>query len=139
MGLVNKEDFYTIIDLISLDELTDNDDDLLNNAIDNAISFVGNFIRGNYKMPDENLHQILKSIVIDIVLYNLHAKIAGKDIPEIRHKRYDNSIKLLEKISKGEIKIGLSKSEQTENVFRPEWISNKRIFPEDRSEGVGDV
>lgn len=40
---------------------------------------------------------------IDIALYTLHSRIAPRNIPELRVKRYDDAIKWLKSVAKGEL------------------------------------
>lgn len=101
---------------------------LLQATIDAVVDFMADMISGNYQLSEDKLPQILKAIGIDLVLYNLYAKIAAKDVPNLRKERYDNSMKLLEKIGNGKIQIGLTKSTQDENVYKPEFKSNTRVF-----------
>jgi len=58
----------------------------------------------------DNREPKLKTVVIDIVLYNIHSRITPRDIPEIRQIRYDgagnkdkseHAIGWLEKVQKG--------------------------------------
>lgn len=60
----------------------------------------------------DNREPKLKTVVIDIVLYNIHSRITPRDIPEIRQIRYDgagnkdkseHAIGWLEKVQKGTI------------------------------------
>lgn len=42
-------------------------------------------------------------LMVDIVLYHIHSRIAPRNIPEIREIRYDNAIEWLKAVNKGTI------------------------------------
>jgi len=54
-----------------------------------------------YTVGDNRSQQTVSSIV-DIVLYNLHSRIAPRNIPDLRVKRYDDTIKWLRNCAKGD-------------------------------------
>jgi hypothetical protein len=60
----------------------------------------------------DNREPKLKTVVVDIALYNIHSRITPRDIPEIRQIRYDgagnHAIGWLEKVQKGTITPNLT-------------------------------
>jgi len=65
-----------------------------------------------YFTAGDNRNPKIKGVTIDICLYNIHAKISPRDVPEVRRIRYDgfgnkndseNAIRYLEKVQKGQI------------------------------------
>lgn len=55
----------------------------------------------------DNRNQQLVNYLIDIVLYHVHTRIAPRNIPELRVKRYDDAIKWLKMAGRGEITAAL--------------------------------
>ena len=51
----------------------------------------------------DNRSQQMVTTVVDITLYHLHSRISPRNIPDLRVKRYDESIKWLIKCAKGEV------------------------------------
>lgn len=51
----------------------------------------------------DNRSQQLVTYLVDITLYHLHSRIAPRNIPELRIKRYDDAIKWLKSVSKGDV------------------------------------
>lgn len=56
----------------------------------------------NYFIAGDNRSQQTVSSIVDIVLYNLHTRIAPRNIPDLRVKRYDDTIKWLKNVSRGD-------------------------------------
>lgn len=61
----------------------------------------------------------------DIVLYHLHARIAPRNIPELRVKRYDEAIAWLQMCAKGDVTPNLPKIQPTQGK-RIRWGSDIR-------------
>lgn len=69
-----------------------------------------------YFTAGDDRNSLIKDIVVDILLYNIHSKTSPRNIPEVRHKRYDNfgnykdgdcAINTLIQIQKGNIMLDL--------------------------------
>lgn len=67
-------------------------------------------------------------ILVDIVLYHLHARISPNNIPKIRLDRYDEAMTWLKQVSKGEASLSecLIKDEEGEEVGNITWGSKSR-------------
>ena len=76
-------------------------------ALTSAAEEIDAYIGGKVKLPIAGTAPpILGKINIDIAIYNLYTRVK-EEIPQTRTDRYKNAVRLLEKISKGEISIGL--------------------------------
>lgn len=53
-------------------------------------------------VAEDNRNQQMVNYMIDVVLYHLHSRIAPRNIPDIRVKRYDDSIAWLKQCAKGD-------------------------------------
>ena len=69
-----------------------------------------------YFTEGDNRNQKIKEVTIDVVLYNIHSRIAPRDIPDVRRTRYDgfgnkkdsgNALDFLEKVQNGRITLDL--------------------------------
>jgi hypothetical protein len=58
-------------------------------------------LNAKWAVGDNRSKQVVK-IVVDIVLYYIHDRIAPRNIPELRVKNYDDSIKKLKKFAEGD-------------------------------------
>jgi hypothetical protein len=56
-----------------------------------------------YFTPGDGRSQQLVAVIIDICLYHLHSRIAPRNIPELRVKRYDDAIAWLRMCANGDI------------------------------------
>lgn len=64
-----------------------------NTSIDNA----------TYWVAGDTRSQQLVAYVIDTVLYHLHSRIAPRNIPDLRVKRYDDAVKWFKACAKGDV------------------------------------
>jgi hypothetical protein len=81
-----------------------------------AITNTGVFAQG-----DNRNHQLV-NICIDITLYHLHSRIAPRNIPDLRVKRYDDARKWLKRISTGDLTADLPQI-QPQSGSRIRWGS----------------
>jgi hypothetical protein len=61
----------------------------------------------NYWLFGDNRNQQLVNYLIDIALYHVHSRIAPRNIPDLRIKRYDDAIKWLKMAGRGDITADL--------------------------------
>jgi hypothetical protein len=60
-----------------------------------------------YWTQGDNRSQQLLTFLIDITLYHLHSRISPRNIPELRVKRYDDAIRWLKAVGKGDVTANL--------------------------------
>jgi len=83
------------------------DEDKTSEAIASAAEEIDTYIGGRVKLPIAGTAPpILGKINTDIAIYNLYSRVK-EEIPQTRADRYKNAVRLLEKMAKGEISIGL--------------------------------
>ena len=76
-------------------------------AMASAAEEIDTYIGGRVKLPIAGTAPpILGKINADIAVYNLYSRVK-EEIPQTRAERYKNAVRLLEKIAKGELSIGL--------------------------------
>jgi hypothetical protein len=56
-----------------------------------------------YYFPGDNRCQRLVSVLVDIVLHEVHSRIAPRNIPELRVKRFDDGMRWLKQCAKGDV------------------------------------
>lgn len=69
----------------------------------------GSLLNTQYFTAGDNRSQQMVQRMIDITLYHIHCRIAPRNIPEIRVKRYDDAIDWLKRCAKGDITPNLAK------------------------------
>lgn len=71
----------------------------------------------------DNRSQALVMYIVDIALYHVHSRIAPKNIPDLRVKRYDDAISSLKGYAKGNTTANLTKIQPPQGK-RIRWGSN---------------
>lgn len=77
-------------------------------AIQSASDEIDVYIGKVAKLPleQDEVPPVLKSLCADMALYHLYSRLK-EEVPATRSDRYRNALRLLEKILKGEVSIGL--------------------------------
>lgn len=57
----------------------------------------------NYWAPGDTRSQQLVTYAVDIALYHVHSRIAPRNVPDLRVKRYDDAIDWLKKCGRGDV------------------------------------
>ena len=106
MDFLTKQDFLSLIDEGTLNLVTENKDELLDQAEGRAIEEMNAYLNVRYDTalvfdPSNNRNGLIVMYLCDIVLYHLHARIAPDNIPELRKDRYTDAREWLEKAADG--------------------------------------
>lgn len=64
-------------------------------------ALIDSYLGRRYKLPLQNSYPLLTAVAADIIRYKLHD---DKPTDEVR-KRYENQLKLLEKLARGEVRF----------------------------------
>lgn len=95
--------------LVPLEELTDQsnsgkvDDDLITNAIDNAVSEIDSYLSGRYTTPVDPAPAYLTKIACDIAFYNLHDDHPTEGV----EKLYKAAVAWLKDVAAGKASLGI--------------------------------
>lgn len=117
-------------------QLTDNgpiaqgviDDTVLNGAIDDASAEVDGYLAGRYDLPLSVVPTVLTRIACDITRYYLY----DDAVPDRVEKRYDDAVKFLRSVGKGEISLGVdSGGAEAQPADMAEMQTGGRIFGRD--------
>ena len=72
---------------------------------------------GNAFVKGDNRNQQMVTYMTDVALYHLHSRIAPRNIPDLRVKRYDDAIAWLKQCAKGDdITANLPKIQPTQGM-----------------------
>jgi phage gp36-like protein len=130
-GLIDRFSEYELIQLTDRDGLGVINDEVLNRAIEDASTEMDAYL-SRFNFTVDNLPKSLKPLACDIARYRLY------DEDPIEHivTRYNNAIKFLKAVNKGEITLGTTTqdSEVTSNDL-PEIHSAGSVFGRDKSSG----
>jgi phage gp36-like protein len=133
MPYCTQNDLETLVPLVELSELTNESGDIPNsNIITEIINRVGaeidSYISVRYTIPFNKTPEIIKGLSIDMVIYHLYSR--RSNIPLIRRTKYEDAIKLLQKVSQGNLNITGQDGYEIELKLKYsiKIKSNKRIF-----------
>lgn len=111
---ITQDDYKGAINIEILNAITRNDATTLADAESRAIEEIKAYLNSRYKVDEifaatgSQRNKVILVYAIDVVLYHIHCIHNPAKMPEIRVINYDNTIKNLEKISKGMINpVGL--------------------------------
>lgn len=113
MAYCTVDDILEILPEAQVIRLTDDensgayDPGKVQGAIDAAAEEINSYLGGRVALPIAGaIPPILKKFNADMAAYNLYSRVA-EEIPSTRKDRYDNAVKLLEKIAEGKLTLGL--------------------------------
>ena len=100
--LLNRFREYELI------RLTDDDDDVLNQAINDATAEIDSYLIGRYVIPLENPTADIIHKACDLTLFYLHSNRGEIDRESQIQRRYDAVIRFLEQVAKGMIQLNVT-------------------------------
>lgn len=118
------------VDEKELIQLTDDEDlgsineSVVLRAILDASSLIDSYCAGRYRIPFLPVPEIVRQLCVDITVYHLYSR-RGDAVPENRKARFDNALKLLDRIAKGLIILGAPGSVEAGSV---KYVSTERVF-----------
>jgi phage gp36-like protein len=107
------------------------DADVADRAIADADAVIDGYLGARYELPLASTPPMLTPIAADIVFYKLHPHGA----PEEARLNYDRSIRMLEGLSKGTIRLDVEGAEPDAPGQRPETEGPERTFSRDSMKG----
>ena len=103
---------------------------MLDQALSDASAEIDGYIGGRYPLPLADAPPVLVRVCCDIARYFLHDEHA----PERVAKRYDDAIKFLKSLGKGEISLVMpADAEAVESRDTAQITSDGRVFDRDDS------
>lgn len=102
------------------------------NALESADVEIDGYLGERYALPLSPVPTIINKQAVDIAIYNLYARRQGP--PDHWQSRYNNVIRFLEKVVKGDISLGAEDPDagEADNV---EISASDRIFSRDTLKG----
>jgi phage gp36-like protein len=77
-------------------------------ALDDATEEIDTYLSARYPLPLPTVPPIVKRLCVDIAVYHL----SGDLVTEQQETRYNNAVKLLKAIAKGDASLGLPKTDE---------------------------
>ena len=106
------------------------DTSVVDKAINQSSVLIDAYIGKRFKLPLSSIPSVLKSICIDLTIYNLYERVTEMNITEGMKLRYTNSIALLKRIAEGDAVIGITEGEpnEEETSFKIEAMAGCPMF-----------
>ncbi|MGE0671966.1 MAG: gp436 family protein [Methylibium sp.] len=108
---------------------TEIDDTTLDRALVDADAEIDGYLGGRYRLPLATVPRLLTNIACDIARYRLYDDRATEQVTT----RYKDAVRLLEKIQKGDVSLGLDAAQQpTQTTGGPQFDEPARVFSRER-------
>lgn len=107
MDFIKKEDYETRVQVSIIDQITGENDTLLDDAEKDAGALITDRLSDKYDVQAELAHsgedrdRSLMRWMISLSLYYIYARVPDEEIPERIIKDYDDTLKELDKIAAG--------------------------------------
>lgn len=115
MSYADVHDITNQLDDVILVQLTDDkgtgyyDEDVVARAIEDADSEIDGYVGSRYPVPMSPVPPVLRKLSADIAIYNLYSRRQGA--PEHRDRRYQDAVRFLESVAKGDVSLGATDPE----------------------------
>lgn len=111
MAFLTEKDYQVQIRTWIKNFISNNDTEILELAEQSAQEEMETYLNNRYdvgkifdlEQPKEKRSQLVVMYMVDIAVYHMHTNVTPSDIPEIRQLRYDNAMRWLNKVNKGEL------------------------------------
>lgn len=106
MAFLGKADFVASIHTEILDGLTRNNDDIIDVAIDEAVSEMKGYLAARYNVDaifnasGASRHPTVLNFCKDVALYHIHSAHNPAKIPDIRVARYERAIEWMKEVAR---------------------------------------
>lgn len=127
--LIDRYGETEILELTDRDQSGSVDQTVAERAIDDASAEVDGYIGSRYDLPLDSPPAVLTRIAADIARYRLYDNLATEEV----RKRYEDALRFLKSVGKGEISLGAS--EPPASTGSPMVSRGRRMFDDDDLEG----
>ncbi|MBT0665763.1 DUF1320 family protein [Geobacter pelophilus] len=124
----------TLIQLTDDQGLGQIDTAVVDGIISDADELIDGYIRERYELPLANVPGMLKTLSVDISVYNLYGRRPEFETPKAVNDKHGVALKILMSIQKGEIKLGIAGAvspASTSSPARAKASTPTRIFTDD--------
>ena len=138
MAFIDKTDLTRYVDSSTIDQLTDNDDTLVDEAILDAQDRVKEIIQSRYDIDAEFAklttarHRSLLKHTINIAIYFLFQRLYTNVLPEGRIEAFEQAETWLKDVYAGRVMVDMTKNDETNEEGWPlRWGSNTKKGSQD--------
>lgn len=77
-------------------------------AIEESSNIIDAYIGKRFKLPLPGIPSVLRSICVDLAIYNLYERVTEMNVSEGMKIRYSNAVAMLKRIADGAMSIGIA-------------------------------
>ena len=105
----------------------------VDNALKDAADTIDSYISSRYTLPLSPVPSVLERIACELARYFLY----DDQVTDVIKKRYDDAIKLLTNVQKGDVKLGVDgeTGDEPASGGTPEMVSAGRVWSRGSSTG----
>jgi phage gp36-like protein len=104
------------------------DDAIVDRSIADADATVDAYCQDRYPVPFASVPAIIRSISVDLAIYNLYSRRAVAEVPEVRKDRRKDALRFLEKVAEGKIKLGATDQTPVASGNSVAVVAPDRVF-----------
>ena len=139
MAYCTINDILKMLDEADLIDLTDDtltgayDAAVVDRAIDDADAEINGYVGTRYAVGRDPVPPGLRKYSVDIAIYNLYSR--RKTVNEEWRKRYEDAVRYLELVAKGQISLGAGDAEPGAVNHAPQISGPPRLFSRHKLKG----
>ena len=81
---------------------------VVDKAINESSDIIDAYIGKRFKLPLPGIPSVLRTICVDLSIYNLYERVTEMNVSEGMKIRYSNAVAMLKRIADGEMSIGIA-------------------------------
>lgn len=133
-NFITKADYLQNIREEIADQITDENDDIIDECELEAIEEVSSYLFQFYDVAtifgaeDDERSKLVLSWCKHVVLYKLYERIPDDRVPERIIKNYDDTIRVLERINSGKMPVDLPRLQNEDETPKTKFKSGARAY-----------
>lgn len=104
------------------------DDTVVDRSIADADAVIDAYCQGRYPVPLSPVPAIIRSLSVDLAIYNLYSRRPVAGVPEARKDRRQAAIRFLEKVAEGKIQLGATSPAPAGTGNSVAVVAPERVF-----------
>lgn len=134
MGYATKGDILDQLPERELIDLTDDagagtvDDTVVDRAIADAGAVIDAYCQGRYPVPLSPVAAIIRTLAVDLAIYNLYGRRTVAPVPDVRKERHKDAMRFLDLVTQGKIKLGADEPAPVSSGNSIAVVAPDRVF-----------
>ena len=128
---IYEDELIRLTDELGIGEIAS---DKVDTAIETAGVEIDAYLGEQYTLPLASTLSIVTKLAVDLAIRNLYLLNAG-GVPDARESQAKNAVRMLEKIAKGDLTLGLGDPQAGSQGHVVHVTSSPRVFSRDKLKG----